>query len=122
MEESYRSELVRGCPAAEDDAAFAIEAATATAYWLIETTTAALSTTPFRDFAWGTATVGERLAHRAKLFAKLADETGSYGALAALLTSLVDSLGLADADMPLYPAFGGQPIPSAERGTSSISG
>ncbi len=111
MEQAYRSELVRGCPAAEDDAAFAIQTVTATAYWLVETTTIALSSTPFRDFQWGTSTIGQRLAHRVALFAELTHEAGSYQDLAALLTRLVDRLDLADQQMPLYPAFGGAPIP-----------
>ena len=110
MEEGYRSELVRGCPAAEDDAAFASEAVSATAYWLIETTTVALSATPSPDSMWGTSTIGQRLAHRGALFAELAQETGSYQGLAALITRLVDLLGLVDERMPLYPAFGGPPV------------
>ncbi len=81
MEQAYRSELVLGCPAAEDDAAFAIETVTATAYWLIETTAVALSSTPFRDFQWGISTIGQRLAHRVALFAELADEAGSHQGL-----------------------------------------
>lgn len=110
MEEAYRSELVRGCPAAKDDAAFAIAAATATAYWLIETTTVALAAMPFRDWQWGISTIGQRLALRVALFTELSEQTGSYRALAALLARLVDLLGLADQHMPLYPAFGGPPI------------
>lgn len=109
MEEAYRSELVLGCPAAKDDARFAGEAVAATAYWLIETTTVAISTMPFRDFVWGTSTIGQRLALRTALFAELAADSGSYLALSALLTRLVDVLGLADEEMPLYPAFGGPP-------------
>jgi hypothetical protein len=46
MEEAYRAELVRGFAVAADDEAFAAESAGAIAYWLIETTTAALATTP----------------------------------------------------------------------------
>lgn len=109
MEDGYRSELLVGCPAAEDEARFAAEAVAATAYWLVETTTIALSTTPFRDFVWGTSTIGQRLALRAALFAELAVDSGSYLALSALLTRLVEALGLADEEMPLYPAFGGPP-------------
>lgn len=112
MESAYRSELVHGCHAAEDDASFAIEAATACAYWLIETTAVALSATPFRDFTWGVSTVGQRLALRIALFTELAEETGNYRALADVLRRLVDALGVADEQMPLYPAFGGPP-PSA---------
>lgn len=109
MEEGYRSELVLGCPAAEDDGRFAGEVVAATAYWLVESTTVALSTMPFRDFAWGTSTIGQRLALRAALFAELSAGTGSYPALSALLSRLVEVLGLADEEMPLYPAFGGPP-------------
>jgi hypothetical protein len=111
MEEGYRAELIRGCPAAEDDAAFVEAVVTATAYWLIETTTVALSERPFRDFQWGISTLGQRLALRVALFAELTEEVGKYGALAAVLTRLVDILGLAASEMPLYPAFGGPPIP-----------
>ena len=113
MEEGYRAELVRGCPAATDDAAFAIEAVTATAYWLIETTTVALRAMPFRDFEWGTSTIGQRLTLRVALFAELTDEVGSYRGLAALLMRLVDLLGIAEEEMPLYPAFGGPPVAPA---------
>jgi hypothetical protein len=111
MEAAYRSELVRSCPAARDDAAFAIEAATATAYWLVETTTVALAVVPFRDVQWGVSTVGQRLALRVARFARLSEEIGAYRALAALLVRLLDVLGLADRQMPLYPAFGGPAIP-----------
>jgi hypothetical protein len=111
MEDGYRSELVRGCRAAEDDAAFAVEVATATAYWMIETTTMALSTLPVGDVQWGISTIGQRLALRVALFDELTDEIGCYRDLAALLLRLRDLLGLANEEMPLYPAFGGPPIP-----------
>lgn len=110
MEAAYRSELIRACTAAKDDGAFASEAMTATAYWLIETTTVAVGSMPFSDFTWGTATIAQRLALRVALFAEAAEETASYGALAGLLTRLVDALGIADEEMPLYPAFGGPPV------------
>jgi len=110
MEESYRAELARGLPAAKDDPAFAGEVLTAIAYWLIETITVALAEPPFRDFQWGISTIGQRLALRVALFAELADEVGTYRALASVLTGLVDLLGLAAEEMPLYPAFGGPPV------------
>ncbi len=112
MEQSYRSELVRGCPAAADDRSFALAAATGCAYWLIETTTIALLTLPSGDSQWGISTVGERLALRAQLFTELADAVGDYGALANLVSHLVEVLGLTDARMPLYPAFGGPALPA----------
>ena len=55
----------------------------------------------------GTSTIGQRLALRAALFAELAADSGSYLALSGLLTRLVEVLGLADEEMPLYPAVGG---------------
>ena len=113
MEESYRSELARGCPAAADDRTFARAAATACAYWLIETTTVALATLPSGDSQWGISTIGERLALRAELFAKLSASVGAYGALAELLSHLVEAVGLASARMPLYPAFGGPALGAA---------
>ena len=113
MEESYRSELARGCPAASDDRTFARAAATACAYWLIETTTVALATLPSGDSQWGISTIGERLALRAELFAKLSASVGAYGALAELLSHLVEAVGLASARMPLYPAFGGPALGAA---------
>ncbi|MDQ6803612.1 MAG: hypothetical protein M3065_01315 [Actinomycetota bacterium] len=112
MEQAYRSELVRGCPAAGDDAAFATAALTAAAYWMVETTTLALSTMPFRDFQWGISTIGQRLAHRVSLFAKISEQAGSYQALAALLARLVAVLGLAEEQLPLYPVFGGPTMPA----------
>lgn len=112
MEESYREELARECRAAVDDQLFTRAAATACAYWLIETTTVALASLPSGDSVWGTSTIGERLALRAELFAELADAAGEYRGLAALLSRLVETLALTDASMPLYPAFGGPELPA----------
>lgn len=46
------------------------------------------------------------------LFAEYSEETGGHTGLAALLTCLVDRLGLTGERMPLYPAFGGPPVAS----------
>ena len=66
---------------------------------------------PSGDFTWGISTIGERLALRAELFAQLAGEVGEYAALAALVVRVVETLGLTDTRMPLYPAFGGPALP-----------
>ena len=112
MQDSYRVELARGCPAAADDEAFELAVATATAYWLIETTTVALPALRSGDSLWGLSTNGERLALRAERFAQLAEQTGHYRALAALLVRVVETLNLSAARMPLYPAFGGPAVPT----------
>lgn len=60
----------------------------------------------------GISTIGQRVAHRVSLFAKISEQAGSYQALAALLARLVAVLGLAEEQMPLYPVFGGPTIPA----------
>ncbi|MGH3995240.1 MAG: hypothetical protein ACRDSN_22595 [Pseudonocardiaceae bacterium] len=102
----------RAYPAAAEDKTFIDAMAAACAYWLIETTTVALATLPSGDSIWGTSTIAERLALRAHTFAEIAEETGRYGALAALVLRTLETLGLADTSMPLYPAFGGPRIPT----------
>lgn len=110
MQDSYRSELVRGCPAARDDATFTAATAAACACWLIETTIWELPRATGHDDGWGISSVGQRLAHRTARFTELAEATGDYRALAALLGRVVEGLGTADEEMALYPAFGGPPV------------
>ena len=111
MLDSYRSELVRGCPIAADDAMFGLATLTACAYWLIETTTVALASVPTGDSVWGISTIGQRLALRTELFSELVRETGELDGLATTLTRLVEILDLKGQRMPLYPAFGGPALP-----------
>lgn len=113
MEAAYRAELVRGCPEAGDDGAFAAEMARACAYWLLSTVTWGWEKYLAEDHRWGLASVRQRHLMRLENFAALSARTGEpLPAIAETARALRDTLHArwsADLEpMPLYAPFRGE--------------
>jgi hypothetical protein len=110
VEQIYRAELVKGCPAAADDALFNRELIKACASWT-------LSSFEFyqevgsiweHDRSWGTSTTRQRAIARLQLLAEAAAEFGmleALGATAAILARRLQALWPEVQPMEVYPAF-----------------
>ena len=110
MEHAYRSELVQGCVAARDDAAYRQGVAEACAYWLIFTCRwVPMATLLDEDPEWGTGTFRQRLLARLQVVIQSTRDAGHLTALGSAAEALVRELhGQWDGDispLPLYPAF-----------------
>jgi hypothetical protein len=111
MEQAYRAELVKGCPAAADDHLFFSAVVECCAFWMLETCEGHKSLIELmdEDEKWGISTLRQRVLVRSSIFAEL---TACYGHLQALgetfadLAALLRSRWPQEAEqMPLYPAF-----------------
>ncbi len=108
LEETYRAELVRGCPEAGDDALFFPALVHANAYWAIASVSWSLEEALKEDSPWGLSTERQRPPLRLANFAEVSEQYHVLPALAATARALEAKLrGLwADGeDMPLYPPF-----------------
>ncbi len=110
VEQVYRAELVKGCPAAADDALFNRELVKACANW----TLAAfefydeLGALQEQDNSWGTSTVRQRAITRLELLAETTAEFGmleALGATTAELARRLQALWPEVEPMSVYPAF-----------------
>ena len=108
LEETYRTELVRGCPEAGDDALFFPALMHAHAYWAIATVSWDLEEALKEDSRWGLSTARQRHPLRLANFAEAAEQLGVLPALAATAHALelkLRSLWADGEDMPLYQPF-----------------
>ncbi len=107
LEHVYRAELVKGCPAAEDDSLFFQEVVKACAFWAL------YSFEFYRDIwnsdgEWGIATIRQRAIVRFELLAQATVEYGYMEALGTTAQVLAEKLQARWPDtppMPYYPPF-----------------
>lgn len=108
MESSYRTELARGCPAAQDDRSFAPALAVMCGYWTIVTLPGPLERAIDEDQEWGIATLRPRILARLEAFIATADAFARLPALRGTAEALLATLRRRWPDvspLPLYPAF-----------------
>ncbi len=108
LEETYRAELVRGCPEAGDDALFFPALMCANAYWTIASVSWNLEEALKEDSRWGLATARQRHPLRLANFAEASEQFGVLPALAATARALearLRALWAGGEDMPLYQPF-----------------
>ncbi|MEO7912220.1 MAG: phosphotransferase [Roseiflexaceae bacterium] len=112
MESAYRTELSRGCPAAQDDLLFGRAVVEACAYWTLSLCSRNRRTIlelMDADLEWGISTVRQRVLLRADILAQITAERGHLVSLGAVFADMAAKLRArwpTDADaMPYYPAF-----------------
>ena len=107
LEATYRAELVRGCPAAADDAAFGRALVHACAYWTVTTLSWSLIDALTEDQRWGISSLRPRHRLRLDTFVAASETFGHLPALAATARALAGQLRerWPEAEMPLYPPF-----------------
>ena len=111
MEAAYRTELIAGCPAAEDDALFHRAVADACTYWVLGWIVERhnLKYQLQQDRAWGIATLRQRTLARLELLVELSEVYGQLPEIrrvaAALLAILTRRWATTIAPLPLYPAW-----------------
>jgi len=110
MESVYRRELVKGCPAAEDDATYFRAVADACAYWIVESLAHMLDRALEYSEPRGTSTNRQRILRRLAAFCQVAQRSGHLEAMRRTCERLLEELRRRWQDeMPLYDAFG-QPM------------
>ena len=108
MQAAYRAELIKGCPAAADDARFHAGLVEACAWWTIATVSWHLLGALEKDSQWGISTVRQRQILRLDNLAATAEELGhleAIGATARGMAARLRELWPPEAEMPLYPPF-----------------
>jgi len=108
VESAYRAELVKGCPAAEDDSIFETALVRVCAFWLLNTLGWQLQGALREDRTWGIATVRSRLLARLEAFLAIAGERGQLPAVRGMAERLLGVLRERwpeASPLPLYPAF-----------------
>ncbi|HEY0753480.1 MAG TPA: hypothetical protein VGD98_05925 [Ktedonobacteraceae bacterium] len=109
MEAAYRAELVKGCPAAADDALFNRALVEACAFWLLDWLRwMPLSKLLASDRMIITASDRQRLLTRLDMFAQTSEQLRHLEAIGATMRALASrlrSLWPETEEMALYPAF-----------------
>lgn len=109
LEAVYRTELVRGCPAAADDELFKRTLAEVCGYWLLETHSWVLAhSLTADDSPWGITTTRARILGRLAAFVATAsefDQLPAYRSAASRLLALLQARWPENEPMPFYPAF-----------------
>jgi hypothetical protein len=107
FEATYRTELVKGCPAAGDDTIFGQALVTACAFWTITTIAWSLPRVLDEDSNWGIATVRQRDLLRLETLAAATEQFGYLEPLGAVARQLRAKLGTLwpVEEMPFYAAF-----------------
>ena len=108
LEQTYRAELVRGCPEAGDAGAFFPALVHANAYWAIASVSWSLEEALKEDSQWGISTERQRPPLRLANFAEVSEQYHVLPALAATARALeakLRELWRDGEDMPLYPPF-----------------
>jgi len=107
METVYRRELVKGCPAAEDDVKYYRGVADACAYWMLENLSQLLERALRYEEPKGTSTNRQRILIRLAAFQQVAERAGHLESLRQTLGSLLDELRRRwRDDTPKFDAFG----------------
>ncbi|MFV2069988.1 MAG: hypothetical protein ACC645_23730, partial [Pirellulales bacterium] len=107
METAYRRELVKGCPAASNDARYFRGVADACAYWMLENLAHLFDRALKYEEPKGTSTNRQRILVRLAAFVEVAERAGHLENLQQTLASLLEDLRRRWRDnMPLYDAFG----------------
>jgi hypothetical protein len=109
-EAAYRSELVKGCPQAEDDVVFTTASVEAVAYWGLlrhdgQFSPEFVAGLLERDNEWGGR---QRVVQRLKILAETTEKSGHLPALGATARDLENrlcALWPKVEEMPYYPAF-----------------
>ena len=110
METAYRTELVKGCPEAQDDRTFDTALVTACAFWLMKTLSRHLGNAMDADRTWGIATMRQRVLARLAAFTATAEQFDQLPALRGTASSLLATLQSAWPETPILP-----PYPSFQR-------
>ena len=108
METAYRTELVKGCPEAQDDRTFETALVTACGFWLMSTLSRHLGNAMEADRTWGIATMRQRVLARLEAFIATAETFDQLPALRGTASSLLEMLQAAWPEtppLPLYPSF-----------------
>ncbi|WAS96422.1 phosphotransferase [Nannocystis punicea] len=108
VERSYRAELARGCPAAQDDRLFESALAVMSGYWLIASLAWLLERAIEADSDWGIATTRSRILARLEAFITAATAFDRLPALRGTADALLEQLHRRwpeSQPLPLYPAF-----------------
>jgi ankyrin repeat protein len=107
MEAVYRRELVKGCPAAKDDAIYFRAVADACGYWILENLAHLFDRALQYEEPKGTATNRQRILTRLAAFTQVAERSGHLAAMRGTCQRLLDELrGRWRDNMPPYDAFG----------------
>jgi hypothetical protein len=109
VEAAYRSELIKGCPQAEDDVLFTTAFAQAVAYWGLgyngQFSPQFVAGLLEQDNDWGGR---QRVVQRLKILAETTEKSGhlsAIGATARELENRLCALWPQAKEMPYYPAF-----------------
>lgn len=108
MEAAYRTALVPGCPAAEDDRLFADALVGACGYWVLRTLVQHLPSALDEDSRWGIATIRPRLMSRLEAFITTAEAYSCLPAMRGTAHRVLEALRQrwpATQRLPVYPAF-----------------
>jgi hypothetical protein len=111
MEQTYRAELAKGCPEANDEMLFSRGVAAACTYWALRDCQWRLARVLSEDriLVANTATIRQRLLFRLAVAVETIEQTGYLGALGATLQEVskkLHTLWPPEAHtMPYYPAF-----------------
>jgi ankyrin repeat protein len=117
MEDAYRAELVKGCPAAADDVTYLRALAEGAGAWVVNTVTWSVSHSLDYDLWWGVATHRQRVLMRLAALAELTRRAAHLEALGETAARLGDALRARWEPFTLpvagYPAFtaAGDPPP-----------
>jgi hypothetical protein len=108
MEQNYRAELSRTCPAAQDDHLFETGLVHMCGYWLIATLWWHLADALKEDRDWGIATMRPRFLARLQAFIGVSQAYGQLPALRGTASALLEHLQARWPEiepLPVYPAF-----------------
>jgi hypothetical protein len=110
MESQYRTELIHGCPEAQEDSVFEKELVTICGFWLLNTLGWHLENALKEDQNWGIASIRQRILARLEAFVNTSEEFGHLPAVRGTAGRLIDILHERWHEvlpLPIYPAFQG---------------
>ena len=109
LDEIYRRELAKGCPAAHDDERYGRAMVEACAYWTLRTTGWHLPGALKEDEQWGIASLRQRVLAHLRAFAETSAEFNDHLPVIAgtcrQLAQRLQALWPEVEEMPLFPAF-----------------
>ena len=108
MESRYRTELIQGCPEAQEDRVFELALVTICGFWLLNTLVRHLERALEEDQSWGLASLRQRILARVEAFVTASEDFKQLPALRGTAGRLLTLLGKRwpeSAQLPLYPAF-----------------